>query len=68
MFMHQISCWIGDLTCFFPSPFTFRVLVEQLEKVKFSQMDSDAQIAFWINVHNALVMHVIYIWRKNDFV
>ncbi|ESW27666.1 hypothetical protein PHAVU_003G221500 [Phaseolus vulgaris] len=35
----------------------YRVLVEQLEKVKVSQMDSDAQIAFWINVHNALVMH-----------
>ncbi|CAJ1943340.1 unnamed protein product [Sphenostylis stenocarpa] len=35
----------------------YRVLVEQLEKVNASQMDSDAQIAFWINVHNALVMH-----------
>ncbi|KAH1133033.1 hypothetical protein AAZX31_05G058400 [Glycine max] len=35
----------------------YRVLVEQLERVNVSQMDSDAQIAFWINVHNALVMH-----------
>ncbi|XP_014510525.1 uncharacterized protein LOC106769425 [Vigna radiata var. radiata] len=35
----------------------YRVLVEQLEKVKLSQLDGDAQIAFWINVHNALVMH-----------
>lgn len=63
MFLHRISYWIGDLTCFFPSPFIFRVLVEQLEKVKLSQLDGDAQIAFWINVHNALVMHVI----NNDF-
>ncbi|XP_006590570.1 uncharacterized protein [Glycine max] len=35
----------------------FRVLVEQLERVNISQMENDGQIAFWINVHNALVMH-----------
>ncbi|XP_028762585.1 uncharacterized protein LOC114720992 isoform X1 [Neltuma alba] len=35
----------------------YRVLVEQLEKVNVSQMERDTQIAFWINVHNALVMH-----------
>ncbi|KAL2669089.1 hypothetical protein AAZV13_01G167800 [Glycine max] len=38
----------------------YRVLVEQLERVNISQMESDGQIAFWINVHNALVMHVIF--------
>ncbi|CAJ1928533.1 unnamed protein product [Sphenostylis stenocarpa] len=35
----------------------YRVLVEQLERVNISQMERDEQIAFWINVHNALVMH-----------
>lgn len=35
----------------------YRVLVEQLERVNISQMECDGQIAFWINVHNALVMH-----------
>ncbi|KAE8708313.1 hypothetical protein F3Y22_tig00110347pilonHSYRG00071 [Hibiscus syriacus] len=35
----------------------YRALVEQLEKVTVSQMEYDAQIAFWINVCNALVMH-----------
>ncbi|EEF31719.1 electron transporter, putative [Ricinus communis] len=35
----------------------YRVLVEQLEKATISQMEKDAQIAFWINVYNALVMH-----------
>ncbi|KAG4973028.1 hypothetical protein JHK87_029849 [Glycine soja] len=35
----------------------YRVLVEQLERVNISQMENDGQIAFWINVHNALVMH-----------
>ncbi|GMJ06113.1 hypothetical protein like AT5G47380 [Hibiscus trionum] len=35
----------------------YRALVEQLEKVTVSRMEYDAQIAFWINVYNALVMH-----------
>ncbi|XP_027912649.1 uncharacterized protein LOC114172257 isoform X1 [Vigna unguiculata] len=35
----------------------YRVLVEQLERVNISHMEHDGQIAFWINVHNALVMH-----------
>lgn len=35
----------------------YRVLVEQLERVNVNQMECDGQIAFWINVHNALVMH-----------
>lgn len=36
---------------------SYRVLVEQLEKVNASQMGSEAQIAFWINVYNSLIMH-----------
>ncbi|KAK7406272.1 hypothetical protein VNO78_07895 [Psophocarpus tetragonolobus] len=35
----------------------YRILVEQLERVNITQMECDGQIAFWINVHNALVMH-----------
>ncbi|KAI4315245.1 hypothetical protein L6164_028075 [Bauhinia variegata] len=35
----------------------YRALVEQLERVNVSQMECDAQTAFWINMHNALVMH-----------
>ncbi|KAF3448317.1 hypothetical protein FNV43_RR09030 [Rhamnella rubrinervis] len=35
----------------------YRALVEQLERVNVSQMESNAQTAFWINVYNALVMH-----------
>ncbi|KAL0326570.1 UNVERIFIED_CONTAM: hypothetical protein Sangu_1735000 [Sesamum angustifolium] len=35
----------------------YRVLVEQLEKVNVRRMDTDAQIAFWINLYNSLVMH-----------
>ncbi|KAK8520822.1 hypothetical protein V6N12_004749 [Hibiscus sabdariffa] len=49
----------------------YRVLVEQLEKVTVSQMEYDAQIAFWINVYNALVMHVslsiFSIWNSPRF-
>ncbi|GAB4835000.1 hypothetical protein Ancab_033267 [Ancistrocladus abbreviatus] len=35
----------------------YRVLVEQLERVNVTQMESEAQIAFWINIYNSLVMH-----------
>ncbi|CAN0842331.1 hypothetical protein LINGRAHAP2_LOCUS3574 [Linum grandiflorum] len=35
----------------------YRVLVEQLEAVTVTQMETNAQIAFWINVYNSLVMH-----------
>ncbi|KAL6178365.1 hypothetical protein ACLB2K_049883 [Fragaria x ananassa] len=33
------------------------MLVEQLEKVDVTRMELNAQIAFWINVYNALLMH-----------
>lgn len=32
--------------------------MEQLEKVAVSQMEINSRLAFWINVYNALVMHV----------
>ncbi|KAL3818219.1 hypothetical protein ACJIZ3_004124 [Penstemon smallii] len=35
----------------------YRVLVEQLEKVNVRKMETNAQIAFWINLYNSLVMH-----------
>uniref|UniRef100_A0A5B6ZYY2 DUF547 domain-containing protein n=1 Tax=Davidia involucrata TaxID=16924 RepID=A0A5B6ZYY2_DAVIN len=35
----------------------YRVLVEQLERVNVSQMETNAQTAFWINMYNSLVMH-----------
>ncbi|KAJ8633733.1 hypothetical protein MRB53_027069 [Persea americana] len=36
---------------------SYRVLVEQLERVNPSHMETDAKLAFWINVYNSLVMH-----------
>lgn len=35
----------------------YRFLVEQLERVSVSQMETNAKIAFWINTYNSLVMH-----------
>ncbi|RAL44489.1 hypothetical protein DM860_011766 [Cuscuta australis] len=35
----------------------YRVMVEQLERVNISQMETNAKIAFWINLYNSLVMH-----------
>ncbi|XP_050227973.1 uncharacterized protein LOC126677417 isoform X2 [Mercurialis annua] len=58
--MVEIS-WIStDKTQFSRASYAisnYRVLVEQLEKVTVSKMEKDAQIAFWINVYNALIMH-----------
>ncbi|KAM3307442.1 hypothetical protein P3S67_009185 [Capsicum chacoense] len=36
----------------------YRVLVEQLERVNLSEMETNAKMAFWINLYNSLVMHV----------
>ncbi|XP_058081180.1 uncharacterized protein LOC131229284 isoform X2 [Magnolia sinica] len=35
----------------------FRSLVHRLEKVNPRRMKNDEKLAFWINIHNALVMH-----------
>jgi len=37
---------------------TCRLLVEQLERVTINQMEGNAKLAFWINIYNALLMHV----------
>lgn len=36
---------------------SYRALVEQLARVNVSQMEAEAQIAFWINIYNSLIMH-----------
>lgn len=36
---------------------SYRTLVEQLEKVDVSHMEAKAQLAFWINIYNSLIMH-----------
>lgn len=35
----------------------YRVLVEQLERVNLSEMETNNKMAFWINLYNSLVMH-----------
>ncbi|KAJ0964988.1 hypothetical protein J5N97_026126 [Dioscorea zingiberensis] len=35
----------------------FRSLIQQLETVNPTKMNYEEQLAFWINIHNALVMH-----------
>ena len=34
-------------------------MVEQLEKVDPSHLKHDEKLAFWINIYNALLMHVM---------
>ena len=36
-----------------------RSMVEQLEKVDPSHLKHDEKLAFWINIYNALLMHVM---------
>ena len=36
--------------------------MEQLERVTVTRMEDSAKTAFWINVYNSLVMHVIIGW------
>ncbi|XP_017232223.1 uncharacterized protein LOC108206429 isoform X2 [Daucus carota subsp. sativus] len=36
---------------------SYRVLVEQLEKLNLGSMDINAKTAFWINIYNSLIMH-----------
>lgn len=35
----------------------YRALVEQLERVNLSEMETSNKMAFWINLYNSLVMH-----------
>ncbi|XAR70470.1 hypothetical protein NMG60_11027324 [Bertholletia excelsa] len=35
----------------------YRMLVEQMERVNVTEMQTNAQIAFWINIYNSLIMH-----------
>ena len=39
--------------------FNFRTLISRLEEVDLRKMKHEEKLAFWINIHNALVMHVM---------
>ncbi|KAF5727225.1 hypothetical protein HS088_TW22G00914 [Tripterygium wilfordii] len=41
----------------------FRSLVYQLEQVDTRKLKHEEKLAFWINVHNALVMHAFLVYR-----
>jgi hypothetical protein len=36
----------------------YRLLIEQLAEVNPVHLNDDARLAFWINLYNALLMHV----------
>lgn len=47
----------------------YRSLVTRLEDIDLRKMKHEEKLAFWINIHNALVMHVtIFSFRKYYFV
>ena len=37
---------------------TFRSFILRLEDVDPKKMENEEKLAFWVNIHNALVMHV----------
>lgn len=41
----------------------FRSLICQLEEIDPGKLKHEEKLAFWINIHNALVMHVIIILK-----
>ncbi|GLU05564.1 hypothetical protein SLE2022_226610 [Rubroshorea leprosula] len=53
----QISTDKSQVSCASYAINNYRALVEQLERVTVTQLENNAQIAFWINVYNSLVMH-----------
>uniref|UniRef100_A0A5B6ZJR4 DUF547 domain-containing protein n=1 Tax=Davidia involucrata TaxID=16924 RepID=A0A5B6ZJR4_DAVIN len=46
----------------------FRSLVESLEKVDPRKMKREEKLAFWINIHNALVMHAYLAYGTHNYV
>ncbi|CAF2221710.1 hypothetical protein BRARA_H00463 [Brassica rapa] len=44
----------------------FRSLVQKLEKVDPTSMTREEKLAFWINIHNALVMHAYILYGTGE--
>lgn len=44
----------------------YRVLVQKLETVDVRTMSNEEKIAFWINIHNAMMMHVTTTFASNS--
>lgn len=61
--MHICLISPNNLSWLVVTDFTFyRSLISRLEEIDPRKMTHEEKLAFWINVHNALVMHVrIYI-------
>ncbi|KAK1315019.1 hypothetical protein QJS10_CPA06g01654 [Acorus calamus] len=45
---------------------TFRALIQRLEMVDPKLMTLEENLAFWINIHNALVMHAFLAYNHNQ--
>ncbi|XP_024317027.1 uncharacterized protein LOC100827189 isoform X3 [Brachypodium distachyon] len=45
---------------------TIRALIKRLEKINPTKMAHEEQLCFWINIHNALVMHAFMAYGLQD--
>ncbi|KAK4416268.1 hypothetical protein Salat_2452300 [Sesamum alatum] len=52
--IYRDSQKLGDIECLLQN---FRSLISRLEEIDPRKMTREEKLAFWINVHNALVMH-----------
>ncbi|KAL0343587.1 UNVERIFIED_CONTAM: hypothetical protein Sangu_1246100 [Sesamum angustifolium] len=52
--IYRDSQKLGDIECLLQN---FRSLISRLEEIDPRKMTHEEKLAFWINVHNALVMH-----------
>jgi hypothetical protein len=43
----------------------FRLILYRLETVDLRRMTNEEKIAFWVNIHNALLMHVRLSWSSS---
>ncbi|XP_051118128.1 uncharacterized protein LOC127242590 [Andrographis paniculata] len=46
----------------------FRSLVKHLEKIDLKKMRREEKLAFWINIHNALVMHAYLAYGTQNYI
>lgn len=44
-----------------------RLILHQLDKVDPSKLKNDEKLAFWINVYNAIIMHVNFLSETYEY-
>lgn len=62
--INYIICSLEVYITMLIEDFCYRSLIGRLEEVDPRKLDHNEKLAFWINIHNALVMHVMAVTSK----